>query len=472
MIPCWPIVGALMAVLVCSTQGTIAQCQVARVIGTDGANDAVGFAVAGSANALVVGAPGDDQHGTNAGAVYILEPRAWDGRQPVRLTLPGAATGDAFGWALAADGARMVVTAAGAEQAGFVYEQTGTPDWVLVARLSDPNPGEIDFFGCSGALDGAVAVVGAPQTAPDGAAYVFERDESGTWTQTARLTPADSLAWHFGESVAVDGDIALIGAPDDFEQGSYAGSAYVFERNPDGSWSQTAKLLPAQGHSLQSFGAAVAVDGQVILVGASFDNTDRPFTGAVYAFERDAGGAWQQTARFVPDDAENSDLFGISVALEADLAVVGAENYAGTFLGYGAAFIYQRQPNRTWRLVGRVMADDPQDGSDFGHSVALSGNLAVVGAPFHDVVTDDGQTLVDAGAAYVFAVGPDEDGDGMMDACVCPGDVDGDFYVGLDDLMALLRSFGLDAAGDLDADADTDLTDLAVLLSNWERVCP
>jgi hypothetical protein len=82
-------------------------------------------------------------------------------------------------------------------------------------------------------------------------------------------------------------------------------------------------------------------------------------------------------------------------------------------------------PDRHWTLVGVLTAGDPEDNSEFGRSVALSGNLAVVGAPFKDGVSPGGDPLPDAGAAYVFAVGPDRDQNGVMDVCDCRSAVGG-----------------------------------------------
>jgi hypothetical protein len=198
--------------------------------------------------------------------------------------------------------------------------------------------------------------------------------------------------------------------------------------------------------------------------------------------------------RLAPPNGQTGDFFGISVAMDGDLAIVGAENYEGVFFGYGAAFIYHRQPDGFWDLVGTLRAEDPGDGDEFGRSVALHGRLAVVGAPYRDLVRPNGSVAENAGAAYVFAVGPDLDGDGLMDACLCPGDVDGDFTVNFTDLATVLHNFGqvdddpdgggdgdgnpacltwpTRCLGDLDRDGDVDISDLGILLANWASVCP
>ncbi|HUU98062.1 MAG TPA: FG-GAP repeat protein [Phycisphaerae bacterium] len=88
------------------------------------------------------------------------------------------------------------------------------------------------------------------------------------WTQVAKLLADDGdYGDNFGYTVAVDGDVIAVGVPDDEDLGNWSGSAYVFERDQSGSWSQVGKLLASDGGPLESFGASVAVSGNLILVG-------------------------------------------------------------------------------------------------------------------------------------------------------------------------------------------------------------
>jgi len=153
------------------------------------------------------------------------------------------------------------------------------------------------------------------------------------------------------------------------------------------------------------------------------------------------------------------------------VALIGARRRPGGY-GVGAAYVFVRGPSpASWSQVAILSAADGAQGDEFGYSVALSGNTAVIGAPFDD---DNG---TDSGSAYVFAVGPDLNANGVMDVCEClgAGDLDLDGFVGLTDLAILLADYGCtdgNCPADLDSDGDTDLADLALLVANYGTECP
>lgn len=435
-----------------------------------------GHAVACRSNVLLVGVPGIRE---TWGAAYVVGSRApW--RIDGILTPSDAAEGIGFGDAvylnpngtIALVGAPYDIVEQVIDGSVYVYESSSLGAWTSTAKLtanqSDQRENEYDYFGRALALDGETILVGAYN---DRSAYVFDRGADGSWTQTARLTPGIN-GWYFGYAVALAGDVAVVGAPFDFTAGNYAGAAFVFERDADGAWAQTAQLLPNPGNWMD-FGWSVAMTADTILVGAPHDNTRAPVAGSVYVFGRDGAGQWARTQILYAASPENSDAFGGSVAIDGELAIVGAEGYGPGLTPVGGAFTFHRGADGVWRYVSTMMAHAPQFQSWFGRTVALSGNLAIVGAPFEDAVDADGNLIENAGAAYVFAVGPDEDANGVMDICECrgQGDLTLDGSIGIDDLVVLLSAFGTDAGGDLDADGQTSLGDLAMLLSHWGATC-
>ena len=257
-----------------------------------------------------------------------------------------------------------------------------------------------DIFGSSVAISGDTALVGAPLhdtagAADAGAAYVFVRS-AGSWTQQAKLTAADGAAHDsFGYSVALSGDTALVGASRHDTAGlADAGAAYVFTRS-GGSWTQQAQLTAGAAGDI--FGGSVALSGETALVGAvRHDSGGAADAGAAYVFTRSAG-SWTQQAQLIAADAAAADWFGGSVAVSGDTALVGA--YGRDTPGQadaGAAYIFTRSAG-SWTQQALLIADAGAAGDMFGNSVALSGETALVGARFHDTV---GQA--DAGAAYVF----------------------------------------------------------------------
>ena len=128
-----------------------------------------------------------------------------------------------------------------------------------------------DFFGDAVSISGDRALVGAPREddvgANSGSAYIFERDVDGSWVQVARLTAEDAAANdNFGGALSLSGDRAIVGASGNDDAGANSGSAYVFERDPTGSWSQVAKLTAADGESLDYFGSSVSLSGDYAIV--------------------------------------------------------------------------------------------------------------------------------------------------------------------------------------------------------------
>ena len=466
----------------------------------------LGLGVAAGGGRLAVGVPADfDVPSRMAAFLFAQHAGVWQREQVISGS--DAAPGDFFGRSVALDGDTLLVGAPSTindpeiEGALFVFERQPDGNWLETAKLRGGNfdfdPTRIEQFAWSLAIDGDTIVAGTPNDivngARSGSAYVFERDPNVGWRRAARLLATDASGLDkFGESVAVAGDLIVVGAPQDDPLGFASGSAYVFERDVNGRWLQCAKLIPGDHGRFDEFGSAVAVDaGRTILVGARHAPSADVSPGAVYAFEPDGLGTWREIQKLTPPNGENSDFFGISVALGGTLALFGAENYGNTFFGFGAAFVYVQQPDRTWTPAGILMPADRQDNSKFGRTVSINGNIAVVGAPFHDREANDGSN---AGDAYIFAVGPDRDDNGVMDVCECRGavggdpgpggeapgfvaspDLDIDKRVGLGDLVILLNHFGdtgvLHEAGDLDLDRDVDLQDLALLLAAYDKPC-
>ncbi|RZB38448.1 MAG: hypothetical protein SRB2_00196 [Desulfobacteraceae bacterium Eth-SRB2] len=201
-----------------------------------------------------------------------------------------------------------------------------------VAKLVAADGASGDLFGYSVAVDGDTAVIGAwadvDAGVSSGSAYVFTRDAIGDWSQQAKLLAGDGAsADFFGWSVAVDGDTAVIGAWADDDAGVSSGSAYVFTRNAIGDWSQQAKLLAADGASGDFFGESVAVDGDTAVIGAFYDDENYVSSGSAYVFTRvftDDGINWEQQAKLLAGDGASADFFGWSVAVDGDTAVIGA----------------------------------------------------------------------------------------------------------------------------------------------------
>ncbi|GEM_PF-1163782 len=245
------------------------------------------------------------------------------------------------------------------------------------AKLRSPGPPLQDYFGSAVAAGDDLILVGAGlDDAPEwmsGSVYVFEPGQR-SWAPTAKLTPQDAAVGdQFGLSLALSGNVMLIGAPGKDELGEDSGVAYVFERTTD-SWTQTAKLIPEDGSGFSYFGQAVSIDGYLAVVGAPGESSAAFYAGAAYVFER-LDGAWTQVAKLTAWDAAEMDFFGTSVAVSGGTIAVGACQADG--LEPGSVYLFE-QVQGVWTPNGRLSASDEKPGDFFGRQVALDGDYLVV----------------------------------------------------------------------------------------------
>jgi hypothetical protein len=285
----------------------------------------------------------------------------------------------------------------------YVFVRAGTT-WSLQAKLTDSEAGAGDGFGASVSIWGDTVVVGAPTDnqifADRGSVHVFVRTGS-TWSEQAKLLAADGAAHDWlGGHVSVSNDILIAGADgDDRGAAANAGSAYVFARDGT-SWSLEAKLLASDFAAGDHFGASVSVYGDTAVVGSVLDTWyfgGGTQAGSAYVFHRD-GTNWSEQARLRASDADMFDHFGVSVAVSGDTAVVGAEGDSGAgFLG-GSAYVFARS-GVIWTEQAKLVASDAAAGDRFGASVALWSDTAIVGSSL-----DDHAAGIDAGSAYVYHV--------------------------------------------------------------------
>jgi acetyltransferase-like isoleucine patch superfamily enzyme len=259
-----------------------------------------------------------------------------------------------------------------------------------IAKLLASDAATQDQFGYSVAIDGDTAVIGSPwdddAAINSGSVYVFTRSGT-TWTQQAKLTASDAdLADLFGFSVALAGDTVVMGAYSNNDAGENSGSAYVFTRSGT-TWTQQAKLTASDADVGDAFGTSVALAGETAVIGTNFG-------GSAYVFTR-SGAAWTQQAKLIPSDAGPSVHIGFSVAVAGDTAVIGAQadDHAGS--GAGSAYVFTRS-GTTWTQQAKLTASDAAEGDNFGFSVALAGDTAVIGA------WDDNDAGTGSGSAYVF----------------------------------------------------------------------
>ncbi len=256
-------------------------------------------------------------------------------------------------------------------------------------------------FGNSVDLDGDVAVIGSTTATPIVPVRVFERS-AGAWLETASLTPADGAAGAvFGYDVAVDGDTIVVGAPERAGAGPRRSGVYVYELVA-GVWTQTAKLTVIDPQTTDQFGISVDISGNSIVIGADgADVVERgtSLQGVAYVFVR-SGQQWQLQQKIFATDGATFDNFGGSVAIEGERVVagsIGSDNgNADPFFSAGATYVFERVASQ-WTQRAKLIASDGLRMDFLGGKVAMSGNVVVAGAARARI-----GNAVNQGAAYVF----------------------------------------------------------------------
>ena len=273
----------------------------------------------------------------------------------------------------------------------------GYPAEKEVMLIADDAEGQAQM--CADVFRGTV-IVGVHSHV--GLAKIYERN-GGEWEEKFNLIAKDGDKDNLGFSVAVNGplgrggaNIAIVGAPQHDGTADDSGGAYIFTKS-GGDWKQRAKLTADDGGAADNLGHAVSVDRITAVVGAPKSDAADNNSGAAYVFVLD--GSWKLQAKLVPKDLGRSDAFGYVVFVRKNTIVVGAPGHTHNGIRFaGAAYVFARQGER-WVEQAKLTADDAAQSDRFGHSVALSGDTIVVGAPLHD--TDRG---ADTGAAYVFTL--------------------------------------------------------------------
>ena len=382
--------------------------------------DNFGSAVAVSGNNALVGKNGDNDQGLSAGAAYIFtrSSSAAPWQQVAKLVGVQGGNFDFLGGEVAIDGDVAAVAATGdddvanASGAIYVYERNagGPENWGPVGKLTAGDGGPNQGFGHAIDVSGNRIVIGAffdDLEENFGAAYVFER-EGDQWVQKARLEPVNPASLdNFGIAVAIDGDAVVVGADESDEINDLRdnpGAAYVFERSAGGAgaWGQTARLQANDKRANGRFGGGVGISGDTIAVGAKGQDGGASRSGAVYIFDRNSGGEWNQTAKVTHSGAEESDGLGEGLELSGNAFVAGAATAKSEqFDAAGVAFVFERKEGGQWTQVDRLNKPGPRANELFGLRIAFDGDTVLAG-----LIDTEASVVQEAasGAAFSYVV--------------------------------------------------------------------
>jgi outer membrane protein assembly factor BamB len=365
---------ATAALVLVSTASTAAE--IFKLTASDAtSNDRFGISVGTSGNTAIVGAHWDnvpDVFFLHSGSAYVFDLAT--GEQLHKLIPSDKGANDEFGWAVSISGNTALIAAPGDNGgAGSAYLFSATTGQQFF-KLTPSDSIQSMLFGLSAAIDGNRAIVGAVGNSSfrAGAAYVFDVT---TGQQLRKLTapfggtPGDN----FGSYVALSGDLALIGRTGSSSFDS--GSAYLFDIN---TGQQLHEFIPTDAALGDRIGWSVAMSGNVAIVGAPFDDDAGSSSGSAYLFDLTTG---QQLHKLTAFDAEADDAFGSSVSINGNIALVGSWRDDDHGSMSGSAYFFDVA---TGQQLAKLTASDAAEGDEFGNRVFLSGDRAFVAAVADD----------------------------------------------------------------------------------------
>lgn len=397
-----------------------------------------------------------------AGVPGLVAGQASDGYvQEAKLVPPNASEGDLVGQGVAVEGKLAAVSAATMDTGGgsvHVYERVASAGWVQQAELSVHDSALPDFGHDLVIDEGRILVEN----------HLFARGDDGTWRQVAELEPEDYRGDNYPTDIAFDGERAVLSAYDaEASDGATSGAAYVFEKGDDGSWVQEDKLSLDGLDHMDAFGASVALQGQILIVGSL--TVEGYLSGRAHVFTLEPGGSWTEEQVLAASDGEEGDMFATSSAIDGRRAVFGAyddDNENGGFAG--SAYVFVRDDGR-WTERAKLTADDGGRHDAFGYDVSLDGRTVLASAPQNNYENDG------SGKAYVFA--ENEGGGWTQEATLTPRDGGQDDAFGIaathDDGRALIGAPAAEDATGAETGAAYAFVDLATAgpSSGAEPVC-
>ena len=387
-------VGSAIALLAHTTPATASTFDFSqKFIAPDGAmNDWLGFSVAINGNYALTGSLNDDNdNGSSAGSAYLFD--ITSGNLLQKFIAPDGASYDQFGNSVALNENYALIGSYRDDDNGsdsgsaYLFDLTSGN---LLQKFLAPDGNASDFFGWSVALDEDYALIGSYLSDENvifsGSAYLFDLT-SGDLIQKF-IAPDGAIGDQFGYSVALDGDYALIGSNFDDDNGKDSGSAYLFDIT---SGDLLHKFIAPDGAINDFFSQSVALDGNYVLISSHHDDDNGSNSGSAYLFDLASGNLLH---KFIAPDGASNDSFSWSVALDGDYALISALGDYNNGINGGSSYLFDINSGD---LLQKFIAPDAASADNFGSSVALDGDSALIGSR----LDDDGG--INSGSAYLFA---------------------------------------------------------------------
>ncbi len=395
----------------CGPNGTCSP--VVKLVASDGErDDEFGFSVSIDSDVAIIGSRYEDQMGNNAGAAYIFQREAAGWVEVEKLTASDGEAEDEFGYSVSIRGDFIIVGAKGEDEKGldagaaYVF-QKNAQGWQEVKKLTASDGVGGANFGWSVSINGDSAFVGAYKADTeecggllgvcDGAVYICHRD-SGEWNEAQRISAGpESSAYSFGKSLSVRGDKMIVGASWGYmsDRLESAGAAYMFHREGT-DWIRSQELFAADRGSFTYFGGSVSTSGDYTFVSATGESTAGSDYGSVYVFHKGVV-EWEQIKRLRPTYDPRGADFGCSVSISGEFAVIGACLLHSEYPPDETGVVYLlHNGTEGWASVSSLAAPDGESLDRFGQAIDINGSNVIVGARWKD------ETDIDTGAAYIF----------------------------------------------------------------------
>ncbi len=398
-----------------------------------------------------------------AGAAYLFD--AETGAQLAKLDTPALEGPDQILYGVAAGPGRAMVATRNWASTGtynpraWLFDTTDPSSPVFIAHIQPSDATMSDDFGDAMDIDGSVAFVAATSgtgvSGFTGAAYLFD---TAAGTELAKLFASDGEPGdQFGFSLEIMGPLAILGARFDDELAVKSGSAYIFDVSDPANPVQRSKLTAPDGGFEDYFGWSVTIEGNLAAVGAIFDDDMGHDSGAVYVYDITDPASPILAHKLHPADANPSDDFGWSVAIEGTTLLACSRTDDDLFPGAGSAYLFDLTDPYNPVQLAKIVPSDTSANATFGWSCVLDGAVALIGSNGADASGEN------RGQAYVFEINTEPP---------CPADTNNDGSLTPADFTAWIAAFNAGApACDQNGDSSCTPADFTAWIANFNAGC-
>jgi hypothetical protein len=412
--------------------------QTVKMVATDrGYNDRFGQSVAMNGNRIIIGAKHEDHDVqglnfvSNSGSAYIWElSHAGEWEEVQKLTAPVRSVNEHFGTSVDIYGNLAFVLS---EDSTYVFKRGPFGNWDFDQSIAQGIPysqiAPIVSFNVSGNY------ISASENFLFIGRHIYKKDSNNDWIFSQTMTDSDSSAYIAN---CVLDSTAIVGyKQEDWPFGptnamAGAGRAVIYELDNTGTWNMTQSLTAPVRAGYDWFGSAVGLTEDYAIIGAMYEDQNENETdsiynsGSAYIFEKDASGNWVFHQKLSSPEREYAGKFGIGVAISGDIAIVGAnwESDSSSVGPYfyqeaGATYVYKRDNLGNWNMNQKLIALDQLGYDWYGQALAIDNNKIVVAAKQQDLDENSVNPVVQGGATYLYLSCPEPDTDTVS---ICPGE--------------------------------------------------